>query len=62
MHATGRRLLVCSAASAQFENLLGQFGGPLERSRWQALKAKLDIIDPDASAMARFDGFNQVGD
>jgi hypothetical protein len=49
--AVGRPLLASPCAVAQFELLLGQFGGVSERARWAALKAgRLRVVDHAAAA------------
>ena len=43
---TGFDLVSSSAAVYQFEKLLAEFGGPLERQRWQDLQSRLRVIPP----------------
>lgn len=43
-YAEERRLVVSPAAVQQFELLLGQFGGPRERERWQQLRQRVHVL------------------
>ena len=44
----GRILIASAEAVSQFQKLLQEFGGPTERSRWQALYARLSVVPQDS--------------
>lgn len=45
----GKELIAAEAAMLQFQKLLDQFGGHLERCRWQALQKRLRVFSCDPS-------------
>ena len=50
---TGHCLVAANAAVHQFQQLLEQFGGPVEKQRWQALLSKLQVYDSAEALQAQ---------
>ena len=39
-------MIASSEAVTQFEKLLGEFGGPLEKARWAGFRKRLMVVHP----------------